>query len=136
MAKGLRILIDADAFVALVKENDSNHKKAVSTLQKIENDLIFTTPFTIPETVTVISHKMTQREAKEFLISIRNKNFTEAVLNTETVNNTDKIFLAQKVNGTSWVDCLNVAVIKIAKLNGIFSFDKFYKRLGVRTFPA
>lgn len=134
MAKLQRILIDTDALVAIIKGNDSNHKKALIISEKIKNAAIFITPLTIPETVTVISYKMSQIEAKEFLIKIRQENFIEISLNPELIQKTDKIFLSQKTKGTSWIDCLNVAVVKTEELDGIFSFDKFYKRLNIKYF--
>jgi len=43
----------------------------------------------------------------------------------------DKIFLSRKEKGISWIDCFNAAAVKIYKLDGILSFDKFYKKVGI-----
>lgn len=136
MANRLKILVDADALVAIAKDTDSNHKKALVTSQKIRTATIYTTPFTIPEAVTVLSHKASQIEAKNFLKNARERMFSEIQLNPEFIQAADKVFLSQKTKGTSWIDCLNAAVVKTEELDGIFSFDKFYKKQGVRTFPS
>lgn len=127
MAKPRKILVDADALVAIAKEDDSNHQKAVRTALKLKNDTLFVTAFTIPEAVTVISHKISQTDAKKFLAEIRKRNLHDVLLKPELTDLADEIFLSQKTKGTSWADCLNAAVIKSLDLDGIFSFDKFYK---------
>jgi len=132
MANRLKILVDADALVAIAKETDSNHKKALVTSQKIRTATIYTTPFTIPEAATVLSHKASQFEAKNFLKNVRERILSEIQLNPGLVQTADEIFLSQKTKGTSWIDCLNVAVVKTEELDGIFSFDKFYKKLKIK----
>ena len=132
MANRLKILVDADALVAIAKETDSNHKKALVTSQKIRAATIYTTPFTIPEAATVLSHKASQFEAKNFLKNARERILSEIQLSPGLIQATDEIFLSQKTKGTSWIDCLNVAVVKTEKLDGIFSFDKFYKKLKIK----
>ena len=136
MAKPLNILVDADALVAIAKETDSNHKRALTVSQKIKTATAYITPFTIPEAATVISHKVSQIEAKNFLIDARKRQLIEIRLSPEITQVADEIFLSQGAKGTSWVDCLNVAVIKTKKLDAIFSFDKFYKKLRLMTFPS
>jgi len=124
----MRILIDTDFLIALIKEDDKNHLRAVNKLKELKEVLIFITPFTIPETVTVLSYKVSQKAAKKFLKTAREK-LVELPLNEEIVVLADKIFLAQNKKGISWIDCLNVAVIKFYKLEGILSFDKFYSKI-------
>ena len=51
----MKILVDADFLVALAKEDDSNHEKAILKARDLKEAAIFITPFTIPESVTVVS---------------------------------------------------------------------------------
>jgi predicted nucleic acid-binding protein len=129
----MKILVDTDFLIALIKIDDKNHLKAIDKVQKIKEAKVFITPFTIPETVTVLSYKVSHTAAKNFLKVARNK-FSELPLNEEIIASADKIFLSQNKKGTSWIDCLNVALIKYYKLDGILSFDKFYLKLGVNVF--
>jgi predicted nucleic acid-binding protein len=128
------ILVDTDALVATIKEDDSNHKKAIAIDKKFKNSTYYITPFTIPETATVLSNKMSQKTAKEFLSKARIENFVEVPLTPDLVREADQIFVSQNKKGTSWIDCLNVAVVRSKKLDGIFSFDKFYQKLGLKTY--
>jgi predicted nucleic acid-binding protein len=129
----MKILVDTDFLIALIKIDDKNHLKAIDKVQKIKEAKVFITPFTIPETVTVLSYKVSHTAAKNFLKVARNK-LPELPLNEEIIASADKIFLSQNKKGTSWIDCLNVALIKYYKLDGILSFDKFYLKLGVNVF--
>jgi predicted nucleic acid-binding protein len=126
-----RLLVDTDFLIALIKEDDKNHSKAIGKLKGLKEALIFITPFTIPETVTVLSYKVSQKSAKKFLIKAREK-FVELPLNEEVIALADKIFLTQNKKGISWIDCLNAAVVKYYKLDGILSFDKFYPKISVK----
>jgi len=132
MAKIRKILVDADALVALAKLDDSNHKKALIIAKRLKKDTLFITPLTIPETATVISYRVSHNSAKVFLLDARKRNLVELPLNLSEVNAADEIFLAQKRKGISWIDCLNVALIKINSFDGIFSFDKFYPKQGIK----
>jgi predicted nucleic acid-binding protein len=86
---------------------------------------------TIPETATVLSYKVSQKSAKKFLIKARRK-FVELPLNEEIIALADKIFLTRNEKGISWIDCLNAAVVKYYKLDGILSFDKFYPKISAK----
>jgi predicted nucleic acid-binding protein len=129
----MRLLVDTDFLIALIKIDDKNHLKSINKLQELKETKIFITPFTLPETVTVLSYKVSHTAAKNFLKKSRGL-FVELPLNEEVIALTDKIFLSQNKKGTSWIDCLNVAFIKYYYLDGILSFDKFYKKLGVKIF--
>ena len=128
----MRILIDADALVAIAKEDDSNHQKALEIASELKDSVFYITPFTIPEAATVLSYRVSQKAAKEFLKSIRRRNLVELKYDLKTCRLADKIFLSQRRKGTSWIDCLNVAMVKIHKLDGIFSFDRFYLKFKIK----
>lgn len=132
MAKIRKILVDADALIALAKPDDSNHKKALIIAKRLKNDILFITQLTIPEASTVISYRISQKAAKIFLIAMRKRNLMELVLDSEAIKLADEVFLAQKRKGTSWINCLNVALMKINSFDGIFSFDKFYPKQGIK----
>lgn len=130
----MRLLIDTDFLIALVKEDDKNHLRSINKLKGLKDALIFITPFTIPETATVLSYKVSQQAAKKFLKETREKFIELPLKNEEIIALADKIFLAQNKKGISWMDCLNVAVVKYYKLEGVLSYDKFYSRIGIKSF--
>ncbi|OGG14641.1 hypothetical protein A2773_02540 [Candidatus Gottesmanbacteria bacterium RIFCSPHIGHO2_01_FULL_39_10] len=126
----MKVLIDADVFVALAKSTDSNHQKAKAISKKIKNHMQFVSPLTLPETATVLSHKLSQAEAIKFLIKTRKEQskeeLVEILLTPELIEKADQIFISQKRKNTSWPDCLNMAILKLHHLDAIFSFDKIY----------
>lgn len=127
----MKLLADADFLVALAKEDDSNHLKALKKVGAVDSAIIFVTPFTIPEAATVLSYKVSQEAARKFLNEARKKNLIELPLDLRLTKEADALFLTQRQKGISWIDCLNVAMIKTYNLDGILSFDKFYKKVGV-----
>src|SRR5215218_6871355 len=67
------IFVDADAFVALAREGDANHKQAVSSLQHlIKQSVVFiTSNYVFAESVTVISMRMGHAAAVRFIDAMR-----------------------------------------------------------------
>lgn len=127
----MKALADADFLVALAKEDDANHKRALRIVETLRDSTVFITPFTISEVVTVLSYKVSQQAAKEFLQSVRKKSFIELSLDTVVTKEADNIFLSRQERGVSWIDCINVAFVRLYRLDGILSFDKFYNKVGV-----
>ncbi|MFB6182036.1 MAG: type II toxin-antitoxin system VapC family toxin [Candidatus Magasanikbacteria bacterium] len=124
----LEILVDADALVALVKTDDSNHPKAVNISKQFQQMSVDfqISPFTIPEAVTVVSYKIGQKEAREALNKFRSKNFFEYDFDRELEKKVDKVFKQQSKKGASYFDCVNLVILEKFKLDGIFSFDSVY----------
>lgn len=136
-SKAKWILIDTDVWVSLSLKNDPNHlraKKIVTGLRKREEQ-VFITREIIGETATVLSYKSGQDTARKFLnfakdpdgndfinLHIKHKHFIQAL----------QLFEAQQKKGTSYVDCLNVVVMRVFELDLILSFDKVYhKKFGL-----
>ena len=127
----IKLLVDADALVALSKSDDTNHQKALMLMRKTKNPYFYVSPYTIPEAVTVLSYHVSQSAAKAFLDRIRTKNLKQLPLTFEIEQETDRVFRGQRKKGTSWFDCFNVALMNSHPLDYIFSFDKFYKKAGL-----
>jgi len=62
----MRLLVDTDFLIALIKEDDKNHSEAIRKLEGIKDAFIFITSFIVPKTATVLSYKVSQKSAKEF----------------------------------------------------------------------
>jgi predicted nucleic acid-binding protein len=129
----MKILVDADALVALAKDDDTNHNRAVKIAKALKRETLYVTPLTIPEAATVLSYRVSQKSAQQFLKETRQRRLIELPLMTQASLLADEIFLKQNKKGISWIDCLNVAMIKIHNLDGIFSFDSFYQKFGLLT---
>lgn len=126
-------LLDTDSLVALVREDDSNHVKAVRIYQKLrtEKTSFFLSPFTTAETATVLSYKLSHQRAKEFLKEMRENDLPVLALE-ENSELADKWFLKQNKKGTSYFDCYNMALLDRYKrqFDAIFSFDSIYRKNG------
>lgn len=133
MDKPKRILVDDDALIALAKEDDSNHKTALVIAHRIQKDLLIASPLTIPEAATVISHKVSHEKAKVFLKNARQRTINITAFTPELEKLADDIFLSQKVKGTSWPDCLNIAIVHKLSIDAIFSFDEVYHQNHIPT---
>lgn len=131
----LNILLDTDSLVALVKEDDSNHRRAVRIYKKLKGKKagFFLSPFTVAETATVLSYKLSHQRAKEFLKKMRTTDLPVLELE-KNIHLADKWFLKQEKKGTSYFDCYNMALLERHKKTvlGIFSFDSIYPRNGFK----
>lgn len=126
-----QVLMDADGLVALVKEDDSNHQKALHIVDRLEQKGVFflITPFTVPECVTVLSYKVSHNVACEFLQEVRTLDLGEfevSEFHDKLKERVDGIFLQEEKNRTSYFDCVNIAYMERFHLDAIFSFDKIY----------
>ena len=126
------ILVDADALVAIAKKDDANHNKALLIEKKLQQKgvVFYFSPFTVAEAVTVISHKVSHKAAKEFLKEIRELNIAVFELPEKYKLLADIWFEKQNKKGTSYFDCYNLALLDRYKnqIAAIFSFDEVYKK--------
>ena len=132
----LNILLDTDALVALTKKDDSNRQKAISIYQKLKENGVqfFLSPFTTAETVTVLSYRLSHKEAKKFLTEARKTDLPVLFVEDNAPNLADQWFLKENKKGTSYFDCYNMALLERygKQLNAIFSFDSVYKKNGFK----
>ncbi len=128
------IFIDSDAFVALFRHDDTNHKKAVTLFDQLKNQstTFITSNYVFSESITVISQKVGHgiavayintmiSEDAQFLIKRADEFIEEEAL---------EIFKAQTSKNTSFVDCTNMAFLKKLHADAIFSFDGIYRKNG------
>lgn len=126
---GKEVVVDSDILVGLYKPHDSNHKKALDLVKKLKDSgFVFSIlNIVLQESVTVISHHMGMEDARKFYAGIFT--FVDKIINVD--GNLEKraweVFLEQTKKGTSFVDCANLAALDYYKLDGILSFDEFYK---------
>lgn len=128
------IFIDADAFVALLRKSDSNHKKALK-LQKfieLQEAEVFTSSFALGEAITVISQEEGLIKAVEF----GKRMFTGGVniLNATIVHQEKALrILAKQVSKNSrFTDMINIVLMDELKIDTIFSFDQHYPKNGYK----
>lgn len=128
----MNILVDSDFFVALYKPDDANHHIATKIFRKLGSDNLSALNIVFQEATTVISKRMNMSYAIKFHDSISRLISNEIKLDNILEENSWKIFLSQTKKGTSFVDCANLAAMEYYKLDGILSFDEFYKNKRVK----
>lgn len=127
-----KLLIDADAFVALYNTSDINHKLALKiakalSLAKIR---LFTSDPAYGEVITVISQNIGHRDAVEFAEDISKSNIGIVEIDGKLRQKGLSIFKKQTSKNARFTDCLNMAILKKENLAIIFSFDEHYKKNG------
>lgn len=131
----MNCLLDADALIALSKEDDSNHilaKKTIEYLDKIAAAQLIS-PLTVAEACTAVSRKTSHQAAKRLLEKTRKQNLPTVTL--PDYSPADKWFAKQKDKKcVSYFDCYNLALLEEYKniIHAIFSFDKIYPKNGFR----
>jgi predicted nucleic acid-binding protein len=134
MSRRKSILVDADAFVALAYEKDSNHQRAKKIKAEIDdlNLGVWTINLVLHEVITVLSHRINQNAAKKFYFNFAKNNPQIIFVNEDLEEKSYQIFLKETKKGTSFTDCANIAVMRALGLDSIFAFDKVYKQNGFK----
>jgi len=129
----MNILTDSDWLVGLLRIGDPHHKKAKLIFDFADSNKaeLFALNLVIQETATVLSHRTGMKAVRLFWEKLPKLGLTIIQVDKNLELEAWKIFLKQTKKGTSYVDCANWAAYKVTKLDGIISFDKFYKRMGL-----
>ncbi len=129
------VFVDSDAFIALIKEDDTNHKKAKEVLQRVTgaHEVTFITcNYVFSEVVTVISQRVGHKEAIAFIDAITAPDYYIEVkrVTEEEEKHAIDFFKRQSSKNVSFVDCTNMALMMEHQISDIFSFDGVYKTNG------
>lgn len=131
----MRVLLDSDWLFASFIKRDPNNNKAKKLFDFVvtQNPELIVLNLVLQETATVISHRIGQSESLEFLEKVETLKAHRIIVDQELEQKGWEIFKKQTKKGTSFVDCANLAAIELFKLDGILSFDRFYKDFIVST---
>lgn len=129
----MKILLDSDALFALYVAKDAHHQNAKRIFKRLLDTQgeLWMTNLVVQETATVVSFRLGQKQAKEFLARLRRIHIRETFVSPKLSAKAWEIFRKQEKKGTSFVDCANVAMAKETGIKDIFSFDKIYNRMGM-----
>ncbi len=132
----LRVLIDADALVALAHEDDANHSKAIALFAQLEQQSVYFTisNYVLAEVVTVISRKIGHHAAIIFIDEIKStpKSIDEYWITEGIEQRAIALFKKQTSKNVSFVDCTNMALMDIEGFDALFSFDAIYTKNGYK----
>ncbi len=135
MGSKFEVLVDSDAFVAWFVAFDLLHRTASDVFEKLihEQALMVATNWVLVETATVLSYRVGQDQARRFLKHFETSHFPIVRVTEDLEQETLSFFKRQNGRGVSMIDCANAVVAKHFGIPRIFSFDKFYRRLKIRT---
>ena len=124
-----KILIDADAFIALVNSDDSNNHAAHAINTHIDTDGYkkYMSNLVIYEIANVLSIRASQKLAVEFLTSIFTSDIEVIYIDETRTYAAIQTFKNYIKKNISFVDCSNLILMEEYRIDKIFSFDKFYK---------
>lgn len=125
-----KLLVDADAFVAINDENDPSHNKAKEFVSDIadENYELITSDPAFGEAITVISQHASLQRAIDFAEDILASGIEIVEVDAKLRRAALDIFKKQTSKNSRFTDCINMAIMEEKKLNTIFSFDVQYKK--------
>ena len=136
MNKPLTIFVDSDAFVALTKQDDSNHGKAKQIFERLQDAPVtfVTSNYVFSEVSTVLGQRVSHASAIAFIQNMTSGDsiFQIGRVDEKIEGEAAQIFIGQTSKNVSFVDCTNIALIKGRGFDGIFSFDHGYKKNGVQ----
>lgn len=106
------ILIDSDAFIGWLSQNDALHERVVHAFDQIRKDRLAmaTTSLVVAETATTLSRRISQKMAVEFLSFVEQLPIIH--MTEDLQREALALFKAQSNEGTSVVDCANVVVMQ------------------------
>lgn len=127
---------DADSLIALVNGEDSNHQKAIKIVEGLaKKEYAIVYPNTaILEAITALTRKLNLKN-KAGLIAKRSLEggFSVVWVDEEVQQEALRFQIENAVSKQNTVfDCLVVAFAKKISAAGIFSFDKWYSKLGFK----
>ncbi len=131
--KSLIVVGDTDGLIALLHEEDRNHKQAVETVTKLlqlDAQTIFPLT-TITETITTLIRKLKSSDlAVQVVEKITSGTLTIENTDTDMLNEALKVFDPKGSKKKTIFDAMVVACAKKLKTNVIFSTDDWYSKLG------
>lgn len=129
------VVVDADAIVAQAHPQDSNHKKAIETVNALKNlnaQLIYPAS-AICEAVTVLQHKLkSTATAYGTAVVFTDPNLQVAEVDQEVIRRAVDYFSPKTSKKNTLFDCIVLDTAERYKTDAIFSFDHFYKSKGFK----
>ena len=129
------VVVDSDAIFALYNANDPLNARATQTFQKLitqSYQLIYPTSV-IFEIVSLFQRVLpTPKVTSKIIEIIKNNAIRIYVIDTEILKSSAELFDPAGSKKNTLIDCSVVAVAKKIKANGVFAFDSFYTKQGLK----
>jgi predicted nucleic acid-binding protein len=129
------IVGDADALIAIIHEDDIHHQNAVSLLRKLveqQANIIF--PLTaVTESITTVQRKLSNPAlAHRMVEQIQKGAIVIEEVNRKVLDEALALFKPHGSKQNTVLDAIVAVVAQDYQADAIFSFDGWYKKVGLR----
>lgn len=137
----MRIFIDTSAFLALLASDQDIHIQAKEILSELQRKrtLFITSSFVLSETYTRIIYDSNIKIAKKFhqmIVSGEEIGFMKVIWIDQLLDGEIyKIYTKFSEHKLSYTDASSYLLVKKFRLDGIFTFDAGFKKVGLPTRP-
>lgn len=131
-----KVIIDSDAIYAIYNHQDPLHGKATQTLQQLNNSQYqFIYPASVIFEVMSLFQRVLSRPSAVMKIAdmIKNDLLIVHVIDNELLKETVDLFKPAGSKKNTLVDCSVVVVAKKIKADGVFAYDSFYAKHGLKS---
>lgn len=132
-SKSLTVVGDTDGLIAVLHEEDVNHKKAVATVTSLlEHHAQTVFPLTtIVETITTLIRKLNKPNLAALVVeAVTSGKLAIEDTDTDMLNEALKVFDPRGSKKNTIFDALVAVTAKKLNTNIIFSTDEWYPKLG------
>ena len=129
------LIVDSDAIYAIYNSDDPLNSKATKTFQKlIENEFQLVYPTSVLfERISLFQRVSPSPDVTKLLIDmVKNNELITYVIDIELLKASAAIFKPTGSKKNTLVDCSVVAVAKKIKAAGVFAYDSFYTKQGLK----
>lgn len=129
------VVVDTDALIALVNKDDVLALDAVKTLENLyasEVKLVYPAT-TIVEVITTFQRKLSNSGlAGDMVQMLRDGQFNIVPVDQNLLEQAETLFKPKGSKQNTMFDAVVAAVAKTTNADAIFSFDKWYEKVGLR----
>lgn len=117
-------VLDSNVWIAYLNKNDNQHRKAVNTFNKLDDEILIT-EYIILEVCSVLTMRVSKATADDFLkIVINNQDVQVLSSSNSFFHKTINYFLDYSNDNLSFVD---VSLLKLSRNYELKTFDKKLK---------
>lgn len=130
----MNVIVDTDVLLGLYNSGDIHHSEAVELAKKVlEKKMnIFILPTTLGEFALLASSKIGKRDSQKAISHLMNSDFLTTDITLELTKEAIELYEKQTSKEESLFDCFIMATAKKLFCDGIFSFDKGYRKNGFK----
>lgn len=129
------VIVDSDGLIGSLNPQDLHHKRTQRILLELlkKNAKFIYPATTIVETVTFLQGRLNSPElANKVVQLVSNNKFIVESVDSEILQRASSLMDFKKSKHNTLFDAVIVTIAQKHQADGIFSFDKFYKKQGFK----